>query len=214
MNIREADKKFNFILDAYYINCIEDSYSEKHRHYHNWDHISYLLENISLIDPGVYKSAFALAAVFHDLAYHPNPVPPGYNEAMSIHYLSNFRLNISTMVQRAAIEMINATAWHHVDQPNLSLLAQKFLDLDLLGFANPDEERYKKDTENVEKEIFEIYKDYPVEEVLRGRKGFLSGLLFNRKRIYYTLPEEYEDLARARIEDQFWSLYNRLKEYE
>ena len=46
-------------------------YQQSHRHYHNLDHIEYVLSAVDGLSPGSHSQAIRLAAWFHDAVYAP-----------------------------------------------------------------------------------------------------------------------------------------------
>lgn len=46
-------------------------YQQSHRHYHNLDHIEYVLTGVNSLSPGTLDQAIRLGAWFHDAVYAP-----------------------------------------------------------------------------------------------------------------------------------------------
>lgn len=183
-------------------------YTQKHRHYHNLDHLEEILKWV----PEDHSEIEILleAILFHDLVYFPTAVALGLNEALSIaEYLSYntkaMAFNIpfsksdaSFEYERLVIEAINATTHHLEDQLYLGTTSKLMLDLDLSTFALPWEEYLVWKT-RVEMENLEVWKDtYQVEDIQRGRCLFLQKL--NKRQQLYYVKTEWEQQARANIQ--------------
>ena len=177
---------------------IFDVYSQEHRYYHNINHI----ENIIKLIPTdrYYTKVLIEAAVFHDFVYGYNT--QGLNESLSVaeYALYTFKSFFKNPTpspyaqdqesmehERLVIEAINATAYHLVDQDNLSESTKLFLDFDLKILASSWEEFLGYDAA-IEKELG---------DKAEKRDEFLRTLL-NRKSLFYMHPE-WDALARENI---------------
>lgn len=179
-------------------------YNQEHRAYHNLDHIQEMLrqlpEELSEVEIAIE------AILFHDIVYASTPQAAGLNEALSIAeylfyntktlaYDTPFGKNGdgSLEYERRVIEAINATAYHLVDQKNISSTTQIVLDLDLSTIARPWEE-YLSWQDKVTQENKIIYGE---SAAIRGAQDFLSKLL-QRDKLYY-LHTQGEQQARSNI---------------
>lgn len=179
---------------------IFDVYAQEHRFYHNLNHIEGIVKLIP--KDRYYTKVLIEAAVFHDFVYMHGPQPLGLNESLSVaeyalYTFKSFFKNPTTSPyaqdpesmehERLVIEAINATAYHLVDQFNISESTKLFLDLDLQTLASTWEE-------------FLVY-DAAIEKELGGkvdgRNEFLRALL-SRKSLFYTHPE-WDALARKNL---------------
>ncbi len=166
-------------------------YQEPHRHYHNLGHIESI---ISLIDKedslaDAEKRPLYEAAYWHDVCYPNKPSSPCLFEAMSLcEYVK--RCKVHDIV---TISAIVATAFHAEDQVGHCRPVQFFLDFDLASFALPWE-RCWEDSENVRKELCQVYEE---KKFIAGNVAFL-GQLLARKSIYY-VKSEWDKVARSNI---------------
>lgn len=207
MNLDEAVTKVNMPRIAQQL--LIDCYSQPHRHYHNLDHLSEMLQYIPDDHPELQIVIDAI--LFHDFVHSPTPMAPGLNEALSIaEYLSyNAKLiavnapfgsnaGESFEYERRVIEAINATSRHTEDQQYLGEVSKLVLDLDLSTFALPPDE-YGVWRERIERENIEIWSGlYQAEDIKRGRCIFLKNLL-KRRQLYY-IKTDWEPQARLNIQ--------------
>jgi len=179
---------------------IFDVYAQEHRHYHNLSHIESIVKLIPT--DRYYTKVLIEASVFHDFVYLEGPQPLGLNESLSVAEYALYTLKSffgnqtpspyaqdpeSMEHERLVIEAINATAYHLMDQDNLSESTKLFLDFDLKILASPWEEFIAYDAA-IEKELGGN---------LDGRDEFLRTLL-NRKSLFYMHPE-WDVLARKNL---------------
>lgn len=69
MNLQELLNKYKINVD---INMILDMWNESHRHYHNLNHLSNLIDKIEFGNyPEKFKEKLILVALFHDVIYDP-----------------------------------------------------------------------------------------------------------------------------------------------
>lgn len=171
---------------------LEKAYTAKDRHYHNLEHIAYMLE---LADR--YKvdgSAFDLllfAIFFHDVVYEATRSD---NEEQSA-TLAQIRLNRLGIPEHDILkvkEMIMATKSHQASDDHLTNL---LLDLDL-AILGSDKERYDRYSQGVRKE----YSMYPNLVYKSGRRKVLQHFL-SQKHIYKiaVFQEEFESNAKANL---------------
>ena len=175
------------------------AYSEKHRHYHNQQHIDaclhwldqakHLSENPHLVE---------LAIWFHDAVYK---IFSGNNEADSAHWAEEFlrqnRVGESTIAKLKA--MILATRHNApADDPETQLLA----DIDLSIHGSPTEE-FDAFENNIRKEYILI----PGFIYRSKRRDILSGFL-QRSRIFHLelFYERLEQQARLNLKNAIASL--------
>lgn len=156
-------------------------YSEPRRHYHVWDHALQVLSWVNYICeqelvPATAATDLRLAALFHDAVYDASKGAP-HNEAASVEVLRSmgFRRGLTE-------EIIMATAQHgktaHGDLPELIAL---FLDCDIAHFGERRWEIVRWNDDNVSREYEYVYTP---EQVAKGRKAFLEGMVSAGRRIY------------------------------
>lgn len=173
---------------------VVERYNERHRYYHNLEHIIRLLglcEELQFGDPDLI-----LAVVYHDIIYR---LGSSKNEAKSAAFARNSleRLNLNSSRIYKVSEMILATA-NHLDPPD-DPLTQIFLDLDMSILGAPRED-YQAYAEGVRKEHFRV----PGAIFRKHRHRFLEKILAAES-IFYTelFREKYEAAARTNIK---WEL--------
>lgn len=158
-----------------------------------------------LSDPHFYEMEFLLGvAWFHDCYYDPYLGSPK-NEEMSVGIFRSMtakdRKSHGDLCY--AIELgIELTAKHMEDVsqktrcfPNQFYAenALLFMDLDMIGFADPADE-YRRTSKLIRKEYYRTSDD----DFFAGRLKFLQALQ-SKSKIYYKLPAEFEQRARANI---------------
>jgi len=196
-------KKFLHALDATDVDpdavteelsAVIRCYTERHRYYHNLEHVKRLLalcDEMEINDPEIM-----LAVFYHDTIYRPGD---SRNEEESAAFAreSLARLGVDPGRVEQVCGMILATADH--PKPRDDLTTQFFLDLDMsiLGAAG---EEYQSYAEGVRKE-HPLLPDFVFR---KNRRKFLKKILA-AKIIFCTdqFREKYEVAARANIE---WEL--------
>lgn len=169
-------------------------YSEKHRHYHNLEHIYKLLKLLRNIDLKLNDiDSLEFAIWFHDIIYKPQLKD---NEEKSALLASKFlsKLNLSiTQIEKIKL-LILSTKDHKIvcSQDNDNAI---FLDLDM-SILGASWKEYQKYYQDVQKE----YKIYPYLLYKKGRRKVLEGFL-NQAQIFYTKPffNLFEEKARNNI---------------
>lgn len=194
---------------------IMECYNQPHRKYHNLEHI----ERMCFMAPKGFMGIEGLleAVIFHDIVKSDSQVPLGYDEALSVaEYVSYSMNNIgfhkspfaigpdsnfrSLDRERIVIEAINATAYHLIDQCNLSIVSKLLLDLDLFSLALPEDE-YAKINQSIKEEYLQFCDE---SAWFQGRAIFLRKML-KRNRIYY-LQNEWEKNARRNLKRELKAL--------
>ncbi|WP_228454858.1 HD domain-containing protein [Polaribacter haliotis] len=181
---------------------IKKRYSERNRHYHNLNHIEFMLnlakENEELIND---FDELLFAIWFHDIIYKSRSKR---NEKRSAKYalkkLKNF--NLKELKKDKISKLILSTKKHKIlvkgDLDNAYLL-----DFDLAIFGQ-DWEVYQTYTQKIRKE----YKMFPNFLYRPARKKVLQGFL-DREKLYFT--EKYKNLfeeqARENLQREL-NLYN------
>lgn len=143
---------------------ILDKYNEKHRYYHNLDHIKYMLKNCDNITDDLF-----LAIIFHDIIYDPLKKD---NEEKSAEFFSKFKDNENI------VQAILSTK-DHISKNELS---EKLIELDLKVLKD-DFETFMKFEEN----IFKEYQMVPYDIYLKERIKVLKKLNVEDYKIQYVL---------------------------
>jgi len=184
-------------------------YSEKHRHYHDMNHVNDCLAELEAIPhellankpavktlrpwlcvpPRPDRNVVEEAIWWHDAVYNPYSK---FNEAASAVLYSR---SCPYGVLPGVIEAIQASALHVYDQPEAADTTKWFLDIDLAGLGK-SYQIYKRNGDNIRKE----YYNTPDEDFYRGRLDFLTTIC-TRKTIYYTeyFQSKYEIRARENM---------------
>ncbi|MCP2044167.1 hypothetical protein [Pontibacter sp. HSC-36F09] len=172
---------------------LEKAYTAKDRHYHNLDHIAYMLELTDRYKVDSQQFDLLLFAIFyHDIVYKATRSD---NEAQSalVAEARLHRLGIPEADLIKVKEMIIATKTHLTQENNLINL---LLDLDL-AILGADEARYDRYSQGVRKE----YSIYPDLIYKPGRRKVLQHFL-SQKQIYKTpaFQAALEDKAKANLQ--------------
>lgn len=162
-------------------NLVKPYYEEPHRHYHNMDHINFMLDN-SYVELTKQQH---LAILFHDIVYIPNN---HNNEELSVKLMRNLIPDEDTF--EASLIIMN-TVDHIPTSDNSKLVS----DLDMLSIGL-DYERFENDTNNIRKEFSHLSD----KEWRRGRCDFLVDM-YGKDRIFHTdyYHERYEKQAKENI---------------
>lgn len=183
--------------------ALNTGYSDPHRAYHNWSHITAMLAGLDEAQAatevdGADLGAVELAIFFHDAVYDPRAKD---NETKSADL---FRSCVSdTHLDKAMadhiIGMILATATHPASSDKATRL---LLDLDLRVLGGTSEQ-YLGYSDAVRAE----YAFIPEEQWRLGRTAVLRGFL-DRTAIYQTayFLTRYEALARANLQSEIEKL--------
>ena len=125
-----ADRSAEFMVGLYPI------YAARGNQYHGLSHITFLLANLAKIaeDENLTQESieFLVTCIWLHDAYYDPTAPAGFNEAMSAGLAKMLPADLRGSVRSA----IMATA-NHTRHQTVSDDVEIFLDLDLLGFADP-----------------------------------------------------------------------------
>jgi predicted metal-dependent HD superfamily phosphohydrolase len=179
---------------------LKTAYTAKDRHYHNLDHIAYMLELANRYKVDHVQFDLLLFAIFyHDIVYKSTRSD---NEAQSAALAGERlrRLGIPESGIQLVKEMIIATKAHQQHEDDLINL---LLDLDL-AILGAEEARYDGYSQGVRKE----YSIYPDLLYKPGRRKVLQHFL-SQDHIYTTpaFQAEFEDKARANLQREL-ALYS------
>ena len=176
---------------------IELAYTAKGRYYHNLEHLSYMLEGLTLYEK-LDKTALSLAIFYHDIVYNVKRKDNEYQSAE----LAQLRLQSiglpSDLIQQVHT-LIMATQNHQKsDDETTNLL----LDLDL-GILGASWAHYEQYAENTRKE-YRIYPDFLYKP---GRAKVLRHFL-DQPFIYKTkaFVEHREQQARKNLQQELETL--------
>lgn len=181
--------------------AVDDGYSEDHRAYHGWIHISALLKALEAVrsEPEFADVDFdnlELAIFFHDVVYEPRFSD---NEAQSARLFESAAAGMPPERVKHVSDMILATARHEAgDDPSTRLLLD--LDLGILGASLTEYQRYAA-------AIRAEYEHVPPREWLVGRSKVIEKFLA-RPVIYQTdyFRSRLEESARERVSEELQSL--------
>lgn len=186
------------------MNYVLPWYSGPHRHYHDINHITYMLDmatchHFKLNDEQI------IAINFHDIIYDPTK-PAGWNERASAAEVDVFNKMHDNILSGASVEVIKSiildTIDHHATSPDAELV----LDLDLLALAS-GWGMFCKNTEQIRKE----YSHVSDEDFRVGRIKFIKGMLIGRK-IFHT--QRFINLAEHQAKDNLYRELKRLDKNE
>ena len=193
---------------------ISPLYGEFGRVYHDIRHVKELVYQFSRLQihmsPEYLEkigsddmTVWLVAALGHDAYYDPMLGSP-INEQLSLGItvdaiqIANLEHIIGDDTLVKICQCIEASADHLTFREHLPFTTKVFLDMDMIGFANPD---YGKYTQNSNKVMTEYeWAGFNAKEIRAGRLSFLTNLLDSRKgQFYYTLKPEYSDRAFQNI---------------
>jgi predicted metal-dependent HD superfamily phosphohydrolase len=172
---------------------IQDSYSQKNRHYHNLNHLQNMFEDLKLVDEQIInKDALFFSIYYHDIIYKATKKDNEYQSALVL----KRALEGSTFEDLDyCMEQIELTKSHELsDDKDTNIL----LDLDL-GILGKDWESYLSYTKQIRQE----YKIYPNFLYKKGRRKVLVHFL-ELESIFKTtfFKEKYEQQARANLKKE------------
>ena len=154
-------------------------YHEKHRFYHNFNHIKTMLEEADRYDVELSEEQY-LAILFHDVIYNPHSTT---NEEDSCDVFNDYVFGLKAVSFDAKLvrQIIMDTKYPFISTCKESQIIH---DLDFLSFGRT-EEQYKRDIKLLEWEY-----TYPnntqkmINDFYHKRLAFLKGL--QERQIYYT----------------------------
>lgn len=166
-----------------------EKYTEKHRKYHNLNHIEQMFSLANELNLQLTKPQ-TLAVLYHDSIYDPSS---SINEENSCEFMYQDSPEEDRMDLDIAEYIILKTKSHKRTQLKS---ADIILDLDMscLGF---DEINYF--SKYAKPVILEYCQFFPFSKVLDGRKKFLEGLLNSDIFITELFKQKFEKIARQNI---------------
>ena len=184
------------------------AYSEPHRHFHTFGHVSRMLINAEhykgVLSESDYQTLI-LAILYHDYVYVPSSKT---NEQDSVDefmdQLLNHKIDYDTSLIKQnelagrVLVMILDTVKH---EPTFEL-SKYLIDLDLWGLAFTDE--YEINSKLIERE----YIDYSRDIYVKGRINWINEML-DKDQIYYTSVTknlEFEEQARTNLKNELHQL--------
>lgn len=182
------------------------AYSAKNRHYHDYNHISYMLSfwavnKSKLNDP----EAIFWAIIFHDIVYKARRKDNEEKSADAWLVFANKHTNLSGRIKDKVYNAILATK-HNADSETIWIKDDdiKYLldfDLEILGTRHESEYEWYRSGVRME------YKIYPDILYKPGRKKVLESFLA-RKKIYLT--KDFQELSEKKARK---NLRNEIKLY-
>lgn len=178
---------------------LEKQYREKHRAYHNIDHIAACLDQLDAIPTAVpLKKEIELAIWFHDCIYNPYGKENELKSAKKAElFLQRQKADAGTI--SLIFDLIMATLHTQLPKNEAEALLQD-IDLSILG-AKP--EHYNIYSEKVRRE----YKRVPRILYRKKRKEILSHFL-QKNHIYHTplFHGKFEEIARKNLKKEIIAL--------
>jgi predicted metal-dependent HD superfamily phosphohydrolase len=168
-------------------------YLEPHRHYHNLEHVAYVMDVVTRLKPLAKDyQALQLAIWFHDVIYNPKA---SENEARSAEYAGRqlSRLGLEQEMIAEVQRLIMVTVDHQAAEDDID--AQILIDADLAPLA-AEEATFEQQSQAIRREF-----DHVPDDLYRtGRLQVLSAFL-SRDRIFYTeaLYADLEEQARHNL---------------
>lgn len=169
-----------------------DRYHEPHRHYHNWDHIQFMLRNFETIAPELLTGHGIMAIIYHDVCYDPKAAKGVNESASAMKFNSDFSDRYNDEFKENVSQIILGTIDH---VPTGRLDFDVVFDLDLLGLGW-DKETFDRNSVDIRKE----YAHVTDEQWNIGRTAFFEKML-SRGWIYRTKPfAKFEQAARDNMQ--------------
>jgi len=181
-----------FLSDT--INLIRSCYTERHRHYHNFFHLSECVKEAEVIE-GKFSNydAALFALIYHDLYWIPNSKT---NEEMSADraYYDAHQLGMSKDFCNTVRSLILSTRHNSTDVDNLDTALVRDIDFCILG---KDPGHYLCYESGVKLEYTSFFDK---NHYLEGRVKFLE-MILRRKHIFFTnlFQDRYAEQARKNI---------------
>lgn len=173
---------------------IKSSYEEKHRYYHNMDHVETCLETFKDFENLCSNAdAVIFALIYHDLVYTPgstiNEQASADRAGFDISYLG-LSTTFRDRVKQLILQTTHSTSGTTIDDKII-------MDVDMSILAKEKNE-YLDYESDILKEYSPIFSE---EEFISGRLSFLTDLLM-KSTIYQTQYgfDRYEAKARANIQ--------------
>lgn len=170
---------------------VADQYTAKGRHYHNFDHLADVLEQLQPVISDDNANVMVLATIYHDIIYS---ITAKDNEersaALAVERLAVLQVPATTIKE---VELCILATKHH--QPTGNTVADLFTDADM-SILGRNEDTYATYARNVRKE----YSLYPDLLYNPGRKKVLQSFLamdrIFKTEHFYAL---YEQQARQNV---------------
>lgn len=180
------------------LNTLCTAYNEPHRHYHNLNHIAYMLAQLDSANSATPIARWA--TWYHDIVYRPRKSDNEHKSAV-IALQTMTELGIDPSTSTTVSQIINATKSHRPNK-NADDSCKSVLDADMAILGAPEQE-YKNYGRQVRKEFSAI----PNFLYKRGRKKFLQSVL-NQERIFTTeyFYREFENSARNNVQHEITTL--------
>lgn len=161
---RVFEKHLERFVDKKCINLLEKLWNQKHRHYHNINHLEKMIKaiehNIWFSDLSVFeKDALLLGAFFHDAIYDPKKKD---NEDQSINLVKSYIKNVE--LARIVISLVETTKYRKRPTNKLHRI-----------FWDADNESFIKG-------FSELLKN---EKLIRKENFFVSNSIYKEKRINF-----------------------------
>lgn len=185
---------FNFTENNDVFDKLINAYSEKHRAYHNVNHLQDCLMKLeNYPDKNFYKE-IALAFWFHDAVYQSYQKN---NELKSAEWANNFLENNKVELNKInfIFDLIMSTSYQ---KPAANLAQEIMMDIDI-SILGSEPENYEVYTKNVRKE----YQLIPMFIYKKKRKAILQNFL-KQNTLFYTnyFQKLYEKQARENIQNE------------
>ncbi|MFM7023261.1 MAG: hypothetical protein ACKOXB_09800 [Flavobacteriales bacterium] len=171
-------------------------YSEKHRHYHNWQHISFILKNIEELKLNQQdKDKLFITTLYHDAVYNPGD-KKNEEKSAALAQKDLREIGFDNGFCAWVSQTILITQNHNSEKGDD--LQKLFCDLDLQILGSTEEE-YLQYTEKIRKE----YAKYPDILYRPGRRKAMESLL-SKEKIFQSneFMERYEQRARTNISNE------------
>lgn len=172
---------------------ISDAYTERHRRYHNWEHILWCLSQFDLIRHKLSNpDAVEFALYFHDIVYQPGaPDNEERSTDVAMQYLKEASIEFRTLVKIFILDTKHSFVPVTED-------GKYMVDIDVSSMGDPEQNlRY---VATVREEFLQFVSEQDYEQ---GRQAFIAEFL-KKDRIYYTdfFHRLYEQPARINLAKQ------------
>lgn len=181
-----------------YLNLCKGSYSEPHRHFHDWNHISYGLDLFKKMNKGSLEQK--IAWLFHDIIYNPSSQDNElYSSFIAIETIKKEKDEHLISLNKISTIILDTKA--HVPTIDDSKLVLD-IDMSVLGLNKYDDFLHYRILAAKE------YAHFGKDAVVLGTKNFIEETL-KKDKIYFT-PEfsDFETNARKNLE-KFYSTFEK-----
>lgn len=191
----ESRHKFGtspFWMDYNTFENILECYSQPHRYFHTFNHITYLWDKIDRMTDvnECWKPILYVIALFHDVVYDP---VQNNNEEQSVNYYKSVFTKRKFKNDKQSYDMVIDAIRATIGHKSKNSIIQRFLDADMSSLYTIE------NLMEMELQIFKEFQHASVEQFRKGRIQFLHSA--------YKKPMEESEKFAIDMRIQFWKDY-------